>query len=57
MRRGAWQIEEEEAISRLKTDELDRLVAAARIREIDREHVRFIVGRIVQPPERPGDWV
>jgi hypothetical protein len=50
-----WQIEEEEAISRMKTDELDRLVAAGRIQEIDRERVRFIVRRIVQPPERPDD--
>ena len=50
-----WQIEEDEAISRMKTDELDRLVAAGTIREIDREHVRFIVRRIVQPPERPDD--
>ena len=50
-----WQIEEEEAISRMKTDELDRLVAAGTIREIDREHVSFIVRRIVQPPERPDD--
>jgi hypothetical protein len=24
-------------------------------REIDREHVRFIVHRIVHPPERPDD--
>jgi hypothetical protein len=48
-----WEIEEEEAISRMKTDELDRLVAAGRIKEIDRERVRFIVRRIVQPPERP----
>ena len=32
-----WQIEEDEAISRMKTEELDRLVAAGRIREIDRE--------------------
>jgi hypothetical protein len=47
------QNEEDEAISRLKTDELDRLVAAGTIREIDREHVRFIVRRIVQPPARP----
>ena len=48
-----WQIEEDEAISRIKTDELDRLVAAGTIREIDCEHVRFIVRRIIQPPERP----
>jgi hypothetical protein len=47
-----WQIEEDEAISRMKTEELDRLVAAGRIKEIDRKHVRFIVRRIVQPPER-----
>jgi hypothetical protein len=38
----------------MKTDELDRLVAAGKIREIDRE-VRFIVRRIVQPPERPDN--
>ena len=50
-----WEIEEDEAISRMKTDELDRLVAAGKIREIDREHVRFIVRRIVQPPERPDE--
>jgi hypothetical protein len=36
----------------MKTDELDRLVVAGTIKEIDREHVRFIVRRIVQPPER-----
>jgi hypothetical protein len=48
-------MEEEEAVSRLITDELDRLVAAGTIREIDRERVRFIVRRIVQPPERPYD--
>jgi hypothetical protein len=39
----------------MKTDELDRLVGAGRIKEIDREYVRFIVRRIVQPPERPDD--
>jgi hypothetical protein len=50
-----WEIEEDEVISRMKTEELDRLVAAGRIREIDREHVRFIVRRIVQPHERPDD--
>ena len=47
--------EEDEAISRMKIDELDRLVAAGKIREIDRERVRFIVRRIVQTPERPDD--
>jgi hypothetical protein len=50
-----WQIEEDEAISRMKMDELDRLVAAGKIGEIDREHVRFIVRRIVQPPQPPDD--
>jgi hypothetical protein len=50
-----WQIEEDEAISRMKTDELDRLVAAGTIREIDRERITFIVRSIVQPPERPDD--
>ena len=44
-----WEIEEEEAISRMKTEELNRLVAAGKIRAIDREQVRFIVRRIVQP--------
>ena len=46
------QIEEIEAISQMKTEELDRLVAAGKIRAIDRERVRmrFIVRRIVQPP-------
>ena len=50
-----WQIEEDEAISRMKTEELDRLVAAGKIRAIDRERVRFIVRTIVHPPERPDD--
>ena len=44
-----WQIEEDEAISRMRTEELDRLVAAGKIKDIDREHVRFTVRRIVQP--------
>ena len=49
------QIEEIEAISQMKTEELDRLVAAGKIRAIDRERVRmrFIVRPIVQPPARP----
>jgi hypothetical protein len=42
-----------ERISRMKADELDRLVASGETREIDREHVRFIAHRIVYPPERP----
>ena len=50
-----WQIEEDEAISRMKAEELDRLVAAGRIGEIDREHARFIVRILVHPPERLDD--
>ena len=50
-----WEIEEEEAISRMKAEELDRHIAAGEIGEKDRERVRFIVRRIVQPPERPDD--
>ena len=50
-----WECEEDEAISRMKMDELDRLVAAGKIRASDRERVRFIVRRIVQPLERPDD--
>jgi hypothetical protein len=41
-----WEMEEE-AISRMKADEPDRLVAAGKIRAIDRERVRFIVRTIV----------
>ena len=47
-----WEMEN---IPQLKSNELDRLVAAGTIRERDREQVRFIVRRIVQPPERPDD--
>ena len=50
-----WEIKKDEAISRMKTDELDRLVAAGKITETDRERVRFIVRTIVHPPERPDD--
>ena len=39
----------------MKTYELDRLVAAGTIREIDRERVTFIVRTIFHPPERPDD--
>jgi hypothetical protein len=44
-----------EKIPQLKANALDRLVAAGKLREIDREHVRFIVRRIVDPPERPDE--
>ena len=49
-----WQIEEDEAITRLKADELERLVAAGTIREIDREHVRFIVRLFSPLPHEPA---
>jgi hypothetical protein len=51
----AWALEEDEAISQMKTEELDRLVAAGKIRAIDRERVSFIVRRIVQPLEWAND--
>ena len=56
-RPGAGELSEmdRERISQMKADELDRLVAAGEIREIDRERVRFIVHRIIYPPERPDD--
>jgi hypothetical protein len=50
-----WQIEEDEAISRMKMDELDQLVAAGKITAIDRERVRFIIRKVVYPPKRPDD--
>jgi hypothetical protein len=50
-----WEIDEEEAISRMQAHELDRLVAAGEIREVDRERVAFIITTIVHPPERPLD--
>ena len=45
-----WEMEN---IPQLKSNALDRLDAAGKIREIDRERVMFIVRRIVQPPEWP----
>ena len=47
-----WEMEN---IPQWKTNALDWLVATGKIREIDRERVRFIVRRIVLPPERPDD--
>ena len=49
------QIEEIEAISQMKTEELDRLVAAGKIRAIDRERVRmrFIVRPKLGPLHDP----
>ena len=45
-----WELEN---IPQWKANALDRLVAAGKIREIDRERVTFIVWTIV--PERPDD--
>jgi hypothetical protein len=50
-----WACEKDEAISRMQTDELDRLVAAGEIREVDRDRVRWIVRIIVDPPKWPDD--
>jgi hypothetical protein len=48
-----WEIGKEEAVSRMKAEELDRLVASGDIREVDRDRVRWIVHTIVHPPEWP----
>jgi hypothetical protein len=48
-----WQIEEDKAISQMKTEELDRLAAAGRIRECDRERVRFIGAVLFSLPNDP----
>jgi hypothetical protein len=42
-------------IPKWKANALDRLIAAEKIRETDRERVTFIVRTIVHPPERPDD--
>lgn len=44
--------EADEEIDRWTPIALDRLMAAGKIREIDRERVTFIVRTIVRPPER-----
>jgi hypothetical protein len=44
-----WEITEEEAVARMQADELDRLLATGKIREIDRERVSFILTTIVYP--------
>ncbi|MGB6439439.1 MAG: hypothetical protein WBE89_08980 [Methyloceanibacter sp.] len=49
-----WRLRngKEKRLPGLKANALDRLVAVGKIREIDREHVTFIVRTIVHPPER-----
>jgi hypothetical protein len=44
-----WELDK---IPQLKANALHRLVAAGKIREIDRERVRFIIRTIVHPPAR-----
>jgi hypothetical protein len=46
---------ERESMPQWKAKTLDRLVAAGKIRDKDRERVRFIVRTIVHPPKRPDD--
>jgi hypothetical protein len=47
-----WEMEN---VPQWKAEALDRLVAAGKIREIDRERVTFIVRTIIHPPEWPAD--
>jgi hypothetical protein len=47
-----WEME---SILQWKANALDRLVAAGKIREIDRERVTFIVRLIAHPPKRRDD--
>jgi len=49
----AFEEWEEDDIPRLKANALDRLVAAGKISEMDRERVTFIVRTIVHPPKWP----
>ena len=55
LHRSEWEIEEQEAISRMNPDELDRLVATGKIREIDRERVRLFSARLSILPSAPYD--
>ncbi|MGB6769963.1 MAG: hypothetical protein WBE50_18095 [Methyloceanibacter sp.] len=48
----AFEEWEKKRLPGLKANALDRLVAVGKIREIDREHVTFIVRTLVHPPER-----
>jgi hypothetical protein len=46
---------EKENIPQFRANALDRLVAAGKIRETDRERVTFIIRTVVHPPERADD--
>ena len=48
----AFEENEDEKISRMEADALDRLVAAGKIRDTDRDRVTFIVRVLVPPLER-----
>ena len=50
----AFEEGEEETIACMEANALDRLVAAGKIRDEDRERVQFIVRVLVSPPKR-GD--
>ena len=52
--RGAFEQDElDNDYDRLVAVALDQLMTAGKIREIDRERVKFIVYTIVHPPKRP----
>jgi hypothetical protein len=51
----AFEEWEMDSIPQFRANALDRLVAARKIQEIDRERVTFIVRTIVHPPERADD--
>ncbi len=48
----AFEENEDEKIGRMEANALDRLVAAGKIRDTDRERVTFIVRVLVPPLER-----
>ncbi len=48
----AFEEGEEETIACMEANALDRLVAAGKIRDEDRERVQFIVRVLVSPPKR-----
>jgi hypothetical protein len=50
-----WDVGKDEAISRLQSDELDRLVTSGEIKETDRARMDWIINEIVAPSVRPDD--
>jgi hypothetical protein len=51
----AFEEWEKDSIPGFEANALDRLVAAGKIREQDRERVTFIIRTIVHPPKYPDD--